>query len=408
MHSLLRPTIGAFLLSTSLFVESARADEAQPGPFLGGWRNVTVTRSNGTTFTATLYYPATAAAQNASFDAGGAPYPAISFGHGFLQPVFAYQGTLTHLATWGYFVIAAQSEGGLFPSHANFASDLSFGLDWLELENANAGSPYHLAVDAQRFGMSGHSMGGGASVLATAADPRVKALANLAAAETSPSAIAAMTNLSVPVSLISGSQDGIVPLAQHGLLMYAAARAPRLLPVIQGGWHCGFEDTPGLGGFGCDSGTLDRATQLALTRRLLTTFFNLYLKGDQAAWPKVWGVPMATDPLVATTYDPGSTLSPYAQRRAGSAGTTLDYLFTLTNTSNVPQSFTLFESGHTFPVQVVPGNTGPIAPGQSIDLHVLVDVPPGPAGTIDRCTISARSDLDHATRSFCRLGARRL
>jgi hypothetical protein len=85
--------------------------------------------------------------------------------------------------------------------------------------------------------MSGHSMGGGASVLAAAADPRVRTLANLAAAETNPSAIGASASLAIPLCLISGSQDTIVPPGGNGQLMYENASPPRQLPLILGGHH---------------------------------------------------------------------------------------------------------------------------------------------------------------------------
>lgn len=398
----------AALVVCLLAAAPLRADLSQPGPHLAGWKSVTVTRPNATTFAAKLFYPALANGQNAAFDAGGAPYPAIAFGHGFLQPVDAYSGTLQHLATHGYFVIASESEGGFFPSHANFASDLRHTLTFLEQEHANASSPFFQAVDVAHFGMSGHSMGGGASILATAADARVKALANLAAAETNPSAIAAMASVAVPLSLISGSQDTIVPVGSNGQLMYAAGDAPRLLPVIQGGYHCGFEDSPAFGGLGCDSGSIPSATQLALTRRLLTSFFHLYLKGDQSVWSSVWGPQMLADPAVTTTYDPGVKLAPPGLRKSGPAGATLVYPFTLTNLGTQPASYTLLSEDNTWPLTFQPAQTPVLAPGAQAAITVLVDVPISPPASVDGAVISARSDLDGATRCFARLRAKSL
>ena len=58
--------------------------------------------------------------------------------------------------------------------------------------------------------------------------------------------------------------------------------------------------------FGCDNGSLPRETQLALTRGLLTAFFNLYLKDDQAVWRDVWGPELYGEPLIDnTTPGPG-------------------------------------------------------------------------------------------------------
>ena len=166
-------------------------------------------------------------------------------------------------------------------------------------------------------------MGGGASILATQRDTRIRALANMAAAETNPSAIAAIAGVFVPVCLIAGDEDSIVPPSGHTIPMYDNALAPRRLPLLDGGWHCGFLDSSF---FGCDSGSLPRATQLALTRGLLTGFFNLYLKNDQAVWRPVWG----TGVLLGATdqqHAPGSGDSAGSQsgqlawvRRAGGPG----------------------------------------------------------------------------------------
>ena len=409
-HVLSRLTslVATLLVALLTLAPPLHADLSQPGPHQAGWTTVTVTRPNSTTFSAALYYPALATGVNAPYDPSGAPYPAIAFGHGFLQPVNAYQGTLQHLATWGYFVIATESEGGLFPSHANFAADLRHTLTWLESENATSASVWYGQVDVAHFGLSGHSMGGGASILAAAADPRVKALANLAAAETNPSAITAMLAVHVPVSLISGTQDSIVPLASNGQLMYQNARAPRLLPKILGGYHCGFVDNPAFGGLGCDSGSIPAATQLAITRRLLTTFFNFYLKGDQSLWSQVWGPGMTYDPQVLTSYDPGSLFAPFGQRKSGLGGTTLQFSFTLFNTGTLPSSFSLFCEQNNWPVTVLPAQTAVLSPGQSTAIQVLVDIPLHPPLGVDSPVISARTDLDGLTRSFARLRARKL
>jgi dienelactone hydrolase len=138
---------------------------------------------------ARLYYPATLSGQDAPFDPAGGPYPVIAFGHGFLQEIFRYLGTFEHLASHGFFVIAPNSETGFFPSHQALADDLNSGLAYVVERNGDAASPYfgHVAVD--RLGLSGHSMGGGASILAAAGNAEIDALINMAAAETNPSAM---------------------------------------------------------------------------------------------------------------------------------------------------------------------------------------------------------------------------
>ena len=289
-------------------VPVTQADLSVPGPYGAGWVEVSVPRPGGGSFDALLFYPASGFGQGAAYEGGGAPYPGISFGHGWITAVTRYQSTLEHLASWGYFVIASRSYGGLFPDHSAFADDLRWCLTYLEDQNANPGSWLYQQVDTAAFGVSGHSMGGGASILATERDSRILVVANMAAAETNPSAVAAIAGVQVPVFLIAGDEDSIVPPPGHTIPMYAAAFAPRRLPLLDGGWHCGFLDSSF---FGCDSGSLPRETQLALTRGLLTAFFNLYLKDDQAVWREVCGPELYDEPLIDNTrVDAGITLDP--------------------------------------------------------------------------------------------------
>jgi dienelactone hydrolase len=168
-----------------------QTDYAAHGAYRAGRRRVTVRHPNNTTFTAQLYYPATATGDNTPYDGSGAPYPAVSFGHGFLQPPERYRSILEHLATWGYLTIATESGLELFPNHRAYAEDMRHCLTYLEEQNADPASWLFGQVATAQFGVSGHSMGGGASILAAAADARIKAVANLAAAETNPSAIQA-------------------------------------------------------------------------------------------------------------------------------------------------------------------------------------------------------------------------
>jgi dienelactone hydrolase len=267
-------------------------DFSSAGQYQPGWQEVTVTRPDSSTFQALLFYPAQTAEQNAVIDARAARCPGISFGHGFLVNPDKYRSTFAHLASWGYVVIASRSGGELFPNHQKFADDLRFCLTWLVEQTQNPSSGLYDFLDIDALALSGHSMGGGASILAAAADSRVKALANLAAADTNPSAVSAMQNVKVPVSLISGSDDTIVPVGSHGQLMYNNGSIPKQIPVIAGASHCGFMDSDIIF---CDSGSISRTEQLAITRHLLTAFFQLHLKKNYTLWGWVWGPAMLND-----------------------------------------------------------------------------------------------------------------
>jgi dienelactone hydrolase len=392
-------------LALVLALPTGAVDLSQPGPHLAGWTEISVPRPGGGSFTAVFFYPATTAGSGGTYDPAAAPYPAISFGHGFLQAVEKYQSTLEHLVSWGYFVIATRSQGGLFPSHAQYAEDLSACLTWLTSENADPASPLYNQVDTAAFGMSGHSMGGGANILATASDPRVIALANLAAAETNPSAISASANITVPLRLISGSEDGIVPVASNGQLMYDAAVAVRQLPLILGGYHCGFIDSDSIF---CDSGSITRAQQLAVTRQLLTEFFNLYLKGDQTLWRQVWGPELDVDPLVTTQSDPNITLTPSTANPRGTGGETVTTTLTVTNTGPAASAFTFWIEDNSWSVFATPALTATLPPGGTANTTIEIQIPPGSAAAEDAFLVSACSELDGGTRAFSAITAGRI
>lgn len=386
----------AFLATSVVAVFSQSPSLSNPGPYAAGWRSVTVTRANSTTFTARLYYPASTAGQNGTYNGTGAPYPAITFGHGFFQQVATYQSTLEHLATHGYFVIATDSEGGLAPNHQNFADDIKRCLTYLEQENANSGSVLFGQVAITRFGASGHSMGGGSSILATSQDSRIRALANLAAAETNPSAVSAMPAISVPVKLISGSADTIVPVGSNGQLMYNATVSPRILPIIQGGWHCGFQDA---NGFGCDNSTaITRTQQLAETRRLLTAFFDLYLKRSESNWKQVWGSELDNQ-LVVSQRNATIELSPAMQTATAPVGVDTIVNVTVTNRASTANAFTVFVEQRRWIVVTNPTQTAVLAPGGSTNISFRVKRLWKNPSAINRLNISLRSNNDALTRS---------
>ena len=96
-----------------------------------------------------------------------------------------------------------------------------------------------------------------------------------------------MPNIRVPIALMTGDQDGIVNYTTNSVPMYNAGLAPKQLPLIQGGFHVGFQDDPYP--IFPDSGSMPRETQLAITRAYLTSFFGLYLRSDQSLWRNIWG-----------------------------------------------------------------------------------------------------------------------
>lgn len=259
----------------SLFPDSP----STPAAFAAGWTTVRVRPESGGGFRALLYYPALSTGKDAPVDPTGGPYPAVTFGHGWLVHPRWYDSTLDYLATQGYLVIASASQTQLFPRHPKFAEDMRHCLTYLEQENAREDSFLLGLVNTDRFGVAGHSMGGGASLLAAAADDRIKAVVALSPAETWPdSAIAAAAEIHVPICYIVGSQDTFTPLETNTQPMYDNSNPPRQLFVLFGGYHCGFIDPEVR--FFCDSGAMEHQVQLDVTHERMTEFFDTYLKSE--------------------------------------------------------------------------------------------------------------------------------
>lgn len=375
---------------------------SEPGAYHAGFRRVTVQPAQGSSFTALVYYPATASGENTPLDPSGAPYPAVSFGHGFLQAPSRYAGTLSHLATWGIMVIASESQQGFAPSHSQFALDMRECLTWLEAEHVRQGSFLFGAVDTTRFGISGHSMGGGAGMLAAADDGRVRAVATLASAETTPSAIAASGRVTVPASYISGSEDFIVPYGTNGQRMYDATTSPRLLPLVIGGSHCGFQDVPYP--LFCDSGSMPRAEQLAITRRLLTAFFLLHLADRVDLWSEVWGPEGLSDPRVVVQRDARVSVTGPGIAE-GPAGSRLEIPVMVRNAGPAETRIRVIVEDAPWQVTALPEVTEQLASGEETEVMLRMVVPHEAEGDFD-VLVTAQREADGGTRAFVPLTLR--
>ena len=261
---------------------------ADPGPYEVLTSEVSVPRTRGGegSFEARLYVPLPRQPGTSE-----PPSPVLAFGHGYQARVDYYESTLAHLASWGIVVIAPRSAGELFPDHAAFADDLLSALDWVVSEAGPEsrdwpGGP----VDPQALGLSGHSMGGGAALLAAARDPAIRAVATLAAAESDPSAIDAAAGVVAPVLFVAAADDAITPLTEHQRPMFEAkATGPAQLRTIVGASHCGFLDLEtALLSLVCDEAAIGPDEQRRVTRAVLAAWLRYELAGDASAAALAW------------------------------------------------------------------------------------------------------------------------
>jgi predicted dienelactone hydrolase len=234
-----------------------------------------------------IYYPATTAGENVTASAG--TFPVIVFGHGFAMSWDAYTNIWEHYVAMGYIMAFPRTEGSLVPSpsHADFGLDLSLVEQRVQAENVLSSSVLYQHVGANSAIM-GHSMGGGATILAAQNNTNIKTIVGLAPAETTPSAITASSSASVPSVIYSGSSDGVTPPADHHEPIYDGLTSGcKTFVSIIGGAHCYFANSNAA----CDFGELTSSTGISISReqQQATTFasldlwFDYILKGNASS-----------------------------------------------------------------------------------------------------------------------------
>lgn len=250
-------------------------------PYAIGETDITFTdpaRSNRSVPT-TIYYPAASAGTDVAPAAG--QHCLVVFGHGFLIGYTQYLWLANALVPQGYIVAFPDTETG-FPSHGDFGDDIAFLVGAIQAEGANAASILFGAVGANSA-LAGHSMGGGASFLAADGNANITALFNFAAAETTPSAIAAASNVLVPTLVFEGTDDCVTPSAGNTGDMYNNLNTScQSLVSITGASHCQFANSDficGLGQAGC-GGNISQAAQETEVLNYLLPFLNYHLKDD--------------------------------------------------------------------------------------------------------------------------------
>jgi hypothetical protein len=128
-------------------------DYSAPGPFV-------TTRDNNTGPGAVydIFRPA-------MLGQGGRKNPIVSWANGTMYNVESYKLLLDHWASYGFVVIAGQTQqtaGGATHKAA---------IDWLIAQAADAASPFFGVLDTTKIAASGHSQGGGATIAAGANAP---------------------------------------------------------------------------------------------------------------------------------------------------------------------------------------------------------------------------------------------
>jgi pimeloyl-ACP methyl ester carboxylesterase len=234
-------------------------------------------------------------------------FPPVVVVHGFTATATNYGSFGTHLASWGFVVLVGDHTDPVFaPNHEKqIATTLGY-IDWLVARNGDSVSRYFQRLDVSKFGLVGHSLGGGAAVVAaarTASAGRVGAVAVMAPADLStgffgsPIVPETATGFWPPTLVLTGTQDLIVSPATSKATYFNAAPATSRLLRFARACHSGFADSLTLGDYNpatCDT----NSEQLRRTREYLVPWMLHHLHGDARVIEWVDGTAAAEDPSI--------------------------------------------------------------------------------------------------------------
>lgn len=135
----------------------------------------------------------------------GLNLPGVAFAHEWLTGTERYEGTLEHLASWGFVAAAPDTEKGVAPSVLNLAFDLGTTLDIIAGVRLGDGK---ISVHPGRLGLAGHGFGASTAVFAAAGMPvKPKAVVAAFPTVTKPRAEEAASSLTVPGLILTDPGD---------------------------------------------------------------------------------------------------------------------------------------------------------------------------------------------------------
>jgi predicted dienelactone hydrolase len=201
-----------------------------------------------------IWYPAASGAaspEERDVALDGGPYPLILFAHGFSSTRTQSAAYTQHLASHGYVVASPDfpgSNGGAgggprLRAVIDQPGDASFIIDELLLRNNEPDGLFARAIDPERIGMTGHSLGGLTTLMTTYGPMRDDRI--LASLPISPigcffeaDVIAGVTT---PLMVLGGSEELIVDPTSIRKA-YDLANAPRYFVELAGADHIKFAD----------------------------------------------------------------------------------------------------------------------------------------------------------------------
>jgi dienelactone hydrolase len=220
------------------------------------------------------------------------PCPVIVFIPGYLEPTLLYESYGNQAASWGYVVVIAHYIG---TSDIELQGDISTLLEWLDREQAGD-SVLTGAMDLDKLGIAGHSLGGKYALMTALNEPKIKAVFAIdpvdAAADLPYNLLfesftpELMPQITVPCCFVGAEYPGpINPEDENYHQFYLAAQCPAEEVMVYGTDHASFADDFGglferLYDFLFDGKpTRDNRAKNVATRYMVS-WFNVFLRGQ--------------------------------------------------------------------------------------------------------------------------------
>ncbi len=226
-------------------------DDARPTPENGRFRGLPYRQLN-----TSVWYPAQRGLRRGSRPlAAGGPFPLILYSHGFCSSRSEATRMAAHLASHGYILIAADfplsstlARGGrpTLMDVRGQAEDVGFLLREMSRRNDHPRSRFHRAVDLDRVGAAGISLGATTTLLATyhakLHEPRIRAAVSIAG----PTSMFGpdFFGREVPLLHVHGDRDALVYYAHNARPLLERTGPWAHLLTVEGGSHSGFAHIP--------------------------------------------------------------------------------------------------------------------------------------------------------------------
>ncbi|GAG82519.1 unnamed protein product, partial [marine sediment metagenome] len=199
----------AFPINANEFNKTLEPDES--GPYHIGYYKVFYNDPTYGRYKATIRYPAKYDGFLAPKDISGAPYPGIVVANGFAGSEWNIKWIPLHLTSYGYVTICFTPPDNKLGDTTQWAYGFVRGIEKLKSQNSLWFSPISDILDTETFGGIGLSMGGAGCIEATGTvNSEIDASVALAPASSNSSKDAAQ-NITVPIQIQVGNNDGMVP-----------------------------------------------------------------------------------------------------------------------------------------------------------------------------------------------------